>query len=274
MIKTLMHKDVPVVSMKISTTGAMEEIVKVFNEELLPENDGNIAGSMMKWLLMRNIPTTRKDVKPLREFYGSKMFMSANARSLADTYWLKISANDSWDSVNAFDNWDPADDDILLALIYPEDFQTARYDSPNLTMPGAKPSIWYRDETHPLGTLCLDAQAEMARYKIAKENNIQCVKHRSYFIRNKTIYTYTRANTSKDIEEISLKSLLARTKDATLSEKENLQKCCETFKIPKWREFVNEMLRFNKLCGESIEMPDIKVLRDTETLKILGFEKL
>lgn len=275
MIKTLMHKDTPVVSMKISATGALEEVVKVFDEALLPENNGDIARSMQRWLLLRGTSTARKDIQPLREFYGGKMFTSVNMRSLFDTYWIKVSANENWETVNAFDNWDPDDDDIFLALLYPKDFEGPRYDSPNLTIPGSLERLWYKDETHSLGIICSNAQKEMSEYNLAKKNGIEIVRPKNYFILGHTIFTYETASTSKDIEQLPFDSLYNKTEDASLSKMDNLQKCCETFKIPDWKDFFNEMLTFDELCNkEDRELSDIKVLRDTETLKILGFDKL
>ena len=275
MIKTLMHKNTPVVSMRISSTGALEEIVRVFDESLLPERGEDTTRAMQRWLLLRGTSTARKDIQPLREFYGSKMFTSVNMRSLFDTYWLKVSADETWDSVNAFDNWDPDDDDIFLALLYPRDFEGPRYDSPNLTVPGSLERIWYKDETHSLGIICSDAQKEMSEYNIAKKNNISIVKPKSYFILGGTIFTYEMASTSKDIEQVSFDSLYNASEDKSLDKMENLQKCCETFHIPEWEGFLNEMLTFDELCGkEDRELSDIKVLRDADTLRILGFDKL
>lgn len=172
MVKTLMHKNVPVASLKITPDGILEDVVKVINTELLPENNENVKRSLQRWLMLRQISRSRKDISPLRDFYGFKMFISKNMRSLYDCYWLK-SESETWEEINAFENWD------------------------------------------------------------------------------------------------------YQTEDDKLNEMENLQKCCEHFKIPDWKPFINQMMEYDRLCKNSErELSDIRILRDADTLDIIRFDKL
>ena len=278
MIKTLMHKDTPVAKLQISSLGAVEQIIELYNEELLPERNGktleDFTIATQHWMLLRKLITGREDIYPIYCFYGGNMFQSGNMRSLADTYWLQVSPNETWENVNAFDNFDPVEDDIFLALYFPKMFEGPRFDSPNLTLSGRIPRVWFVDETHPLGILRSDAQIAMREYNTAVANKLDIVKPKSYFILSETVFTYERCNTSKDIEQIPFESLYNRTKDYNLSEMENIQKCCETFKIPKWKSFFNQLLEFKAITNTPLEIYDIKVLRNTDDLQILGFDKL
>lgn len=274
--KTLMHKDDPVVTMRITPSSAIEEVLKIHNPELLPENNGDPKISLERWLLHRNICQTRKDIDEYIKFYGGRMFRSVTMRSLFDTYWIRSSAQtEDWEAINAFDNWDPDDDDILLSMFAPDDFEGPRFDSPNLTIPGTQPRLWCKTKDYPLGLINLNAQEAMHGYMLAKENGITIVNPKTYIIFGRRIYTYEPATTSKNIEQLPFDSLYNRTAEEGLSNQENLQKCCETFKIPGWKEFFNQLLDYDMLCGkEDRTLFDIKILRDTETLKILGFDKL
>lgn len=273
MTKTLMHKNVPVASLKVTPDGILEDVVKVINPEFLPENNGNVKRSLQRWLMLRQISRSRKDISPLRDFYGSKMFISKNMRSLYDCYWLK-SESETWEEINAFENWDYQTDDILLALINPVEFEEISYDSPNLTISGADNALWFYDEKH-LGQITNNAQRQMNNYKTAVKNGISILKPRKYLLIYSMIFVFTPSDTSQNIESIAFDTLYNQTEDEKLNKMENLQKCCEHFKIPDWRRFINQMMEYDRLCKNSErELSDIRILRDADTLDIIRFDKL
>ena len=56
---------------------------------------------------------------------------------------------------------------------------------------------------------------------------------------------------------------------------ENLAHCCEYYEIPEWKEFFTNMSKFDEAVGNTErELSDVYVLRDSNTLKIIGFAPL
>lgn len=76
------------------------------NENEKPHLPVSYDGDMMKWLLHRSIPATRKGLNKTLEKVNTFELMLRNlGLSLTDSYWLNpVGSNYTWDSVNLYEN--------------------------------------------------------------------------------------------------------------------------------------------------------------------------
>lgn len=274
----LMHKDKKVAECRFDSRGFADEITKVYNESLLPPiiniyEEGNKPKiNFRRWVLSRGLSNNRKDIAPKREFYGGENFLSAHAFSLFDCYWFANTECKDWESANPYDNWNPATDSLFLMLFNPDELRRINTDSPNLTIPGREQRIWYKID----GDLCLlnmNAQKEMAAYKMGKSNPV--VAKREYVVLYEHIFSAMKAETSKTVERISFEEIYNAVADPTKSKACNIKTCCEKFGVPKWLEFFEYMGAFDEATGNTgRELCDVGVLRDADTLEMIGFSKL
>lgn len=286
MKQIIMHKDTEVCSITLDERGYVESVDSVQNEALLPcaldaqwekeKNPKDLKFGVQKWLLTRMISRGRSDYAPLRTFYGEERFVSKNRVSLADCYWVKAADSDeTWESVNPFASWDEDSDSYFGILNEPEDTYMVDNISPNLTISGVEHKFWYRMDGN-LGYLNEAAQSDMAFYKKALE--IGCadiVAKRQYIILSGKIYTFTPTETSESVERIPFDLLYDTVEDRSLSKMENLKKTCETYGLSKWKNFFSLMTKLdNATDNKERELSDIWVLRDSDTLKIIGFSRI
>lgn len=276
--QVLMHQNNPVCECKFDKRGYIQDVTQIFNETLLPlcvnpkDSKKDIKIDIQKWILTRNLAVNRKDIEPLRKFYGGEKFVSDTSISLFDSYWFSDKSHTDWDSVNAYDNWDCKKDSLYLMLAHPEKLQEIDGSSPNLTIPGKHQRLWYKSKGE-LFLLHGNAQQEMGIYKKVKENPYAA--ERFYTILSGTVYVSRQAETSKDVELINFEDLYNITYNEEFDKMENLVNCCTTFHIPDWENFFECMNEFDKkIENDTRELRDIYCLRDTNTLKILGFSKL
>ena len=275
MIKTLMHKNIPVCKIKVDEQNMLESIMEVYNEQYLPENTNNLQQSLGRWLMLRKVSFKRDDLSSIREFYGSSLFISHSMRSLEDCYWLKCKDTDTWENISPYNNWEYFNDDIYLALYDPEDYEAPFNDSPNLTLSGTNKCIWYKNKENEIGTIDSNIQNQLYYYRTALKNDITIVKERIPVILCSHLFAFTKSSTSEQVESIPFDHLYNTTFDINLSKEANLQKCCETFNIPNWEAFFNELIKYDQICGKSDrELIDIRVLRNADNLQIIGFDKL
>ena len=110
---------------------------------------------------------------------------------------------------------------------------------------------------------------------IKKGMNNPVVAKRTYIILHNNIYARISAYTSKEREMVSLDALYHTVYDPQKSNMENLAHCCEYYEIPGWKEFFTNMTKFDEAIGNTErELSDVYVLRDSNTLKIIGFAPL
>lgn len=273
----LMHKNNKVAECKFDQRGYLKGVSKVFDEHLLPLNvnlndDKTAKINMQRWILDRGLSASRRDIAPLREFYGSEAFLTDTGLSLFDCYWFANNDFRDWDKVNPYENWNCKTDSFYLMLAHPDALRAINLNSPNLTIPGRSQRIWYKSG-NDLYMLYGDAQKEMSAYKKSKEND--AVAKRSYVILAGKIYATTAAETDLSFERISFEELYSSVEDPNKSKMENLITCCNKYDLPNWKDFFGKMNEFDELVGnESRELSDIGVLRDTETLEFVSFCKL
>ena len=274
MKKTLMHKNVPVANFTLTKGGNLSGVT-VLNEALFPAVNDTEVNALRRFLITRKTTTNRDDLAPIVGFYGAENFTTNSYRSMLDCYWIKdTDSNDKWENISAFRITDLDEDGVFLSLAKPKDFEEFTFDSPNLTLCGKSKVFWYKKD-NVLGMINADSQADMQMKKIANANNIDIFKEREYLILSGNIYTFTKTETSEDIERIPFDQLYLSTEDPNKSRSENLKYCCMHYEIPGWKAFVQKIVAFNKIAPDKkIELLDIGVLRNTETLEYLGFDKI
>ena len=276
--QVLMHKNDKVAECKFDARGYLKAITRVYNEGLLPIGvDINKEGDypkldLQRWILARGLAVNRRDIAPLREFYGSEAFQTKNAISLFDSYWFADGDVREWDQINPYRVWDCKKDSVFLMFNNPEEVFEIDSNSPNLTIPGKSQRLWYSFD----GKLYLlhgDAQREMAIYKAGKGNDL--IAKREYRILFGQIYAIIQAQTSEDVEWISFEDIYNSCKDPEKSKSYNIRSCCEKYGIPNWIDFFSGMSAFDEKIGnDSRELCDVGVLRDAKTLEMKGFAKL
>ena len=133
---TLMHKDKKVAEIKFDKHGFVQSISKVHSKDLLPLciKDKTCSSNasvyeMQRWVMSRNLSMNRKDLTPLREFYGGTSFETASGISLFDTYWFAEPEFDDWEQINPFDNWNHKEDSMFLMLMCPEKLEDISLDT-------------------------------------------------------------------------------------------------------------------------------------------------
>lgn len=277
MEKQLMHKNTVVADISLSKNNRNVNAVKVREAALFPYAGDTDVNNMRRWLLNRKTVTNRADIAPLTRFYGEEHYISENLSSLTDCYWIR-DKNDkaTWEEISPYHITDFETDSIFLSIIKPNDFDGFSENSPNLTIAKPLPLFWYMtDDTKERGLLNFEAQKDMDIWKEAKALGINIIKERRYLILAGHICTFVKTSTSEEIEKIPLGQLYLSTQDTSLSKKENLEKCCIHYQIPGWEDFIREILLFNRQTKtEQIDLLDVGVLRDTETLRYIGIDKI
>lgn len=276
MQKLVMHKNDVVAEFKCKNNGNFDKLIKVHNELLLPDRTREIDIALQRWMLLRSPSGLRKNFSELKEFYGPENFVSNNMRSLFDCYWIKDAEDEnlSWEDVNPYETWDPSSDSIFMSIYKPADFEAFDESSPNLTIPGTDPLIWYEFDGD-IGLLNENAQRDMKNYKISKELGINNVAPRYYKILSGRVFTFRESNTSEDVERIPFDTYYNMTEDKSKSKAENIRTCCEKFGIPDWKDFISQMIEFDNACGNTKrELMDLGVLRDAKTLECISFDLL
>lgn len=270
----LMHKNDKVATCVFDSKGYLKSITKIHDSKLMPlcVKEENPVLDLQRWILERNISTNRRDIAPLRQFYGSGAFTPSTAISLFDCYWFSCENHMDWERENAYDNWNCKKDTLFLMMSHPDELKEIDTRSPNLTIPGRTPRIWYRsgEDTY---LLYGEAKKEISNYKLA--NGLPILAERAYVILTGNIYATTKSCTNKKIERISFEDMYNSCQNPSKSKMQNLQYCCEKYNIPNWKDFFRDMFHYDELIGnKNRELSDIGVLRDTITLETIGFAKL
>ncbi len=272
---TLMHGADPVAEVKFNKDGYVKETGKVLNPELLPvpagEKRENLKLGLQKWIMDRALAPARRDLAPLREFYGHEYFVSETGLSLFDHYWFSTPQLPPWEEINPYQNWDPKTDMVYLMLARPEGLMKIDLNSPNLTIPGSAQRFWYK---HNGKIVMLNGNAQTAMYEYRNGGTNDCALDRDYVILANKIYVITQTQTSEDTEALSFEDLYQAFAAPSKSKWETLQECCETLQIPHWKEFLSQMMAYDENAGIERELSQVSVLRDVHTLKMHGFAKV
>lgn len=274
MKKILMHKDTPVCQFILSASGKVGN-VKVLDNDLFPWSGQSEANCLSRWMLLRKTSPNRKDLAQIASFYGPIIKNTDNLCSLFDCYWIKDEGGKlTWDDISPFNINDFTQDGLYLAVVKPTKFRSFTENSPNLTIPGQNQLFWHIENGYT-GLINSDAQLDMNRYKHALAEGLTIFKPREYIIISSVIYTFVKTQTSPEVERIPFDQLFHEAEDKNFSMTENLKRCCKINNIPGWEDFIRQLILFNKSSqDDKIELSDIGVLRNSETLEYIGFDKL
>jgi len=272
----LMHRNEKVLTCVFDSRGYVENVLTIHNRKFLPPciDEGCIIFDLQRWLLTRSLAINRRDIAPLKEFYGTQVFLSETSLSLFDHYWFKEKdSKKTWEEINAFDNWDAQNDEYYLMIAHPEKLTDLSHpNSPNYTIPGRTQRFWYKTNSQ-IYLLHGNAKEKMDEYKADIKKDIVSVK--SYVILSETVYAAEIPRVTKEIERISFEDYYNALDLSDMSKAKSLQMCCEHFNIPNWKDFIFRLCEFDDSTGnESRELSDIGVLRDSNTLEIIGFDKI
>lgn len=299
-LKTLMHKQDKVADILFDKSGYIKSVKKIYSEVLLPPgirdiNDPNeVRLGLQRWIIGRTIATNRRDIAPLREFYGTSTFMPETGVSLFDTYWFADDIYKDWEQENAYDNWDYKTDVMYIMISHPDRIRQylnrdEPLNSPNFMVPGTAPRIWYCTKDPKTGQkrnvlLNKDSEMELAYYKnyLRKDKpetkgpiEKDIVSKRRYAILSHKVYCLTNVDTSKDIEMLSLEDIYNQYMIPGKRQIDNFRAACDGYHIPDWEEFIMHMYSLDDALERSDrELSDVGVLRDANTLEIIGFSKL
>lgn len=272
----LMHGNIKVAECRFDARGYLKKVNKVFDMDhlpisVLPDSD-TFTLDLQRWILSRSLSANRRDIAPLREFYGGEAFLSRMGLSLFDSYWFATKDIADWEAINPYDHWNEETDSVTLMFMCPEELRMIDANSPNLTIPGRMHRLWHKEEDK-LFLLYGDAQKEMAAYKQSQGSPI--VNERSYKIVCGQIYAATEAETSKGVERVSLEEYYNACSDPEKSKSKNMEVCCEKYGFTGWKDFIMEMSLYDDRIGNtSRELCDVGILRDAKTLEFVGFAKL
>lgn len=278
MIKTVMHKNDEVLTYECDKRGIATKIENVARKDLLPfasVDESSYKLSLQIWLLERSIGKTRKDIEPLVAFYGVDYFRSQNYASLFDCYWVRNDESEVWEDICPQRNWDPENDSYFNLIHSPTEVESFSKASPNLTLSGVERRFWHVKDG-VLGIITESSQADMAVYKAAKKLGLtSIVARRDYLVIKGTIYAFHPVKVSSSTERVPFSMYYDQVADDSKTKIQNLEACCNRFGIKGWKEFFKGVMTVDQEVGNKDRgLSEIGVLRNADTLEVLGFEPI
>ena len=271
---TLMHKDKKVASCYLGKDQMLTQIYAIYDETLLPVvAQKETLQNLQKWITGRFTAKTRRDFSTYRDFYA---FDSKNLSSAMDRYWMKESKDDVWEEINPLDRFENLTDEIETIVFSPNKAKNLvfEWNSPNLTIPFETESYLLK-ENGKLYLLQGSPKRQMDQYKKALEHDIPMAS-REYFLYRDQLFTKVELSVSDNVEYIPFEEyflLYERKKDA--GHFSNILGCCEFFGIPGYEQFLRSVVEFTRITGnKDWRLSDIGVLRNSDTLEIIGFHPL
>ena len=271
-----MHKDTKVASCYFDKRGYLTQVIKVYNEEHLPViAQKNTLMNLQKWISMRLTSKERTDLAEFLTIYDEELLNTLHATSLFDCYWFCDEDTATWDDVNPYKHFDNNLDLVEQLLLSPSvSMELLPSSSPNLTIPGSKTQYWYKDG-ESLYLLFLNAKQEMNAYNKVKNKDFP-VSEMEYFIYKSQLFAKKKMLVSDTMEYIPFEEYYVLfEKNQKHSRYQKLLDCCEHFNIPESKDFFIKMMEYDTLTNnDDRELNDIGVLRNPDTLEIVGFHTL
>lgn len=293
---TLMHKNKKVATCLFDKDGYLKQISEIHNEAHFPVMaQKNPLQGLQQWIASRSPGKGRRDLAELKAFYSPEKISSPHLASLFDAYWFQDTDDKkTWDEINFFSRFDNKTDGIE-ALLFRQG-SMGRYslnmDSPNLTIPGSKERYWLK-QNNKLYLIYRNAQAEMAEFRkgktaiktlqedekdlgLPKESSHNEILPREYILHNDILFTRIPVETNEHLERIPLEEYyIAANKNKGQSKVQNLVRCCQQYQFPDYRKFFSLIADYDDAIGlEERELAEVGVLRNADTLEIVGFHGL
>lgn len=275
----LMHKTSPVCEINFNVSGYVEKVGRVYNERLLPlsiNKDNPLNIEFTKWMAERTFSPGRTDIMMARSYLATNVFQYAGIVSLFDCYWfLPTKQSISWDEINPYDNWNNKTDPICLLNLKPNYIhRDTDMSSPNLSIPGNENDFWYRGKD-AIYYLSDNIEKDMGYYKKSIGNKY--IQPREYSIIYNRLFSAKKAETSKDIESFLLSGIYEKYKKDDQDDFKLLVKALEDIGIDKTHayDFFQNMYDCDERAGiDDRDLSSVRILRDANTLEIIGFSKL
>lgn len=287
----LMHKETPVVDIKIDeASAAILGIGSVHNCEHLPigipEYDGTVdRAELNAWWTERAIPKSRSGIKDALEELGiastRDLLLCCYGLSLSDQYWVKPKdTNLTWCDINFFDN--PFSDDVGDIL-----FGTSRHKdvldlcSPDSTTIGDLKKRWKIID----GKRCLVKggsnpfrQQPFNEVIAAKIMELLDIPHVDYAVvwDQGVPYSVCEDFVMRDTELVPAWRILKVLKKInTDSQYQRLLKCCATLDIQNVTEFLDRMIVLDCIiANEDRHLNNFGAIRDANTLEWRGMSPI
>lgn len=283
----LMHKEIPVVDIKIDEdSGAIFGIDTVHNSEHLPigipEQNGVIdRAEFNSWWTERSIPASRSGIKDALEELGvastRTLLIRCYGLSLSDQYWVKPKDTDlTWRDINFFDN-SFSDDvgDILFGANKRKG--VLNLSSPDNTSVGDLKKRWKIID----GKRCLVKggsnpfrQQPFNEVIAAKIMDLLKIPHVNYSVvwDQGVPYSVCEDFVTRDTELVpAWRILKVLKKSNTDSQYKHFLKCCTALGIRNTVEFLNRMIVLDYIiANEDRHLNNFGAIRDANTLEWIG----
>lgn len=273
----LYHKKDKVAKISFSTPTIIEEIEEVYEPALMPCQ--NVLPlfqkiTMQKWLMSRTISFSRRDIKNIRDFFGTDILTSKYKMSLFDDYFFADTDEEAEEIMN-YRYFDEKDRFISL-LFSPERYPEEEFSdiTPNLSFSGSQARFWHNSD-NGLFLLNQNAKFDMG-FQIA-ENSLQTgvVLPREYKIYEGFVHTsipFEALGINSDIEALPFWCFLGQiTKDTP--KKEIIDRTIGEA-IPNYMDFFEKMNNIDEALGYDRPLENLYLLRDKNTLEIQDFMRI
>jgi hypothetical protein len=283
---TLMHKNVKVIDMELTDSGAaLANVGKVHNKEYSPRLHGEInIGTLTEWWFNRAIPASRQHLQQTLFDLGvetpQELLKRSLGLSLSDHYWIKpIHEDIKWEDVNFFQN--SFSDDVGRYFV--EGYRAEKgvvldFRNPDASSVGWLAKRWMNRD----GKRCL-LKGGSTDYRQEPFNEViatyilDCLKihHVPYelFFQNNLPFSLCENFVTVDTELIPAWEVYRSfEKDRTENKLDHFLKCCEKLNIPVAREELEKMIVFDYIiANEDRHFGNFGVIRDSNTLEFKGF---
>lgn len=273
----LYHGKDKVAEVTFATPTIIDEIKTIYIPELMPCRNVSAVFQkifLQKWIIARTISFARRDIKDIKDFYGTDILTSLSKISLLDGYYFAESDTEANEIRNLY--YCDETDKFHTLLFSSERFPEEEFsdNSPNLAFAGNQCKFWHNAKDG-LYLLNQNAKYDMG-FQIA-ENSLQTgiVLPRKYVIHESFIHTaipYEAFGVTENTEILPFWCFLGQMDKS----KPSLEKIKEVFEadIPDYLEFISKMNEIDNLLGYDRPLENMFVLRDRNTLKIENFVRI
>jgi hypothetical protein len=285
---TLMHKNIPVVNIRIlSDTGRIMKLYDLQRPEHLPlgvyTKDGMSRKEMDDWWTERSIPASRYGINEALQSIGIRspalLPEKCYGLSLSDQYWLRPKDTMiDWEEVNFFQNDFSKDMGEVLFGQEPADPNRINMMSPDNTSDGWLRKKWIIADGKRIlmkggsGVYQQEPFNEVVASAVMRRLNINHV-HYTLTIYDRKPYSLCENFITPETELIpAWRILLTQKQPNNRSLWEHFQYCCEALGAPAVKEELGKMLTVDyMIANEDRHWNNFGLVRDANTLSFLGF---